>query len=241
MQFSSIVRTWRIPRFIYIIFILLLSLCIIFGIREWRRNVVIRIVDGDTFILRDGRQIRLLGIDAPEKGRCMADRAEVRLSQLVLGKYVRLKDQTHDSYGRILANVIATESFPMWMKYLYSRFISKDGYHGLAMINRVMVEEGLGKYQFSGTQYSQVLKLAHEVATTGKLGVYSSVCRQIETKRFDCQIKGNIRDGKKTYHFPTCVNYADTIIDTSFGDQWFCTEKEALAAGFSRASGCPMK
>ncbi len=241
MRFSSIVRTWRIPRFVSILLIFLLSLCIMFIIRDWQRNVVTRVVDGDTFILHDGRQIRLLGIDAPEQGRCMADRATTRLSQVVLGKHVRLKDETHDSYGRILANVIAQESFPVWIKYLYSRYISKDGYHGLAMVNRVMVEEGLGKYQFSGTQYAQLLKRAHEVATTGKLGVYSSVCRQIETKRFDCQIKGNIREGKKTYHLPICANYADTIIDTSFGDQWFCTENEAKVAGFVRASGCPKK
>ena len=234
------VRRWRIPRFIYIILFLLLSLCIIFSVREWRRNVVTRVVDGDTFILRDGRQIRLLGVDAPETGRCMADRAKARLEQLVLGKYVRLKDQTHDTYGRIMANVIADESFFLWMKYLYSRFVSKDGYHGFAMVNRVMVEEGLGKYRFSGTELAEVLKHAHEVATTGKLGVYSAVCRQIETKRFDCQIKGNIRDGKKTYHLPTCANYNDTIIDTSFGDQWFCSEKEAKSAGFARATGCPI-
>lgn len=238
MEFSSIIRRWRIPRFIYILLFLLLSLCIIFAIRDWRRNVVVRVVDGDTFVLRDGRQIRLLGIDTPETGRCMADRATTRLSQLVFGKYVRLKDETHDSYGRILANVIADESFSMWMKYLYSRFVSKDGYHGLAMVNRVMIEEGLGKYQFSGTQYGEVLKGAHEVATTGKLGVYSSLCRQIETKRFDCQIKGNIRDGKKTYHLPTCANYGDTIVDTSFGDQWLCTEQEAEAAGFTRSPKC---
>lgn len=239
MALPPIRRIPYIPRYIYIFLFLSLSFCIIFAIREWRRNVVVRVVDGDTFTLRDGRRVRLLGVDAPETGRCMGDRAKTRMEQLVLGRFVRLKDETQDSYGRILANVIADEPFGLWMKYLYHRFIVKDGYHGFAMVNRVMVEEGLGKYGFSGTQYNRVLSSAHEAARTGKLGIYSPACRQVESKRYDCQIKGNIRDGKKTYHLPSCANYADTIVDTSFGDRWFCTEKEAAASGFVRATGCP--
>lgn len=228
-----------VPRIVKILLILSLSFCIIFSIREWRRNTVVHVVDGDTIELRDGRRIRLLGVDAPEEGRCMADRAKMRLGQITLGRFVRLKDETHDPYGRILANVIADEPFILWMKYLYHRFVVQDGYNGTAMVNRVMIAEGLGKYQFSGTRYGQVLKDAHEVARTGHLGIYSSVCRQVEATTPRCTIKGNIRDNKKTYHLPACANYKDTIVDTSFGDSWFCTEEEATAAGFVRAAGCP--
>lgn len=221
-----------------IILLLSISFCIILSFRAWQRGVVERVVDGDTFILHDGRQIRLLGVDAPETGRCFGDRATARMTQLVLGRHVRLKDIQHDQYGRIMANVIADEPFGLWMTYLYHRFFKRDGYKGFAMVNRVMVEEGLGKYTFSGTQYKGVLTNAHEIARTGNLGIYSSVCRQLETDQPTCRIKGNIRDGKKTYHLPACANYPDTLIDTSFGDQWFCTEREATAAGFTKSPTC---
>ena len=227
--------------FLSIFLFFFISLCIILSVREWQRNTVSHVIDGDTFTLHDGRRVRLLGVDAPEEGRCMADRATERLTILVHGKHVRLKDQTMDSYGRIMANVIADEPFGVWMKYLYHRFFKRDEYKGFAMINRVMVEEGLGKYSFSGTQYSKVLTSAHELARTRQLGIYSSVCRQLEARVPNCVVKGNIRNGSKTYHIPRCFNYDDTIIDTSFGDQWFCVEEEAIAAGFTKATGCPVK
>ena len=224
-----------------IILFLSISLCIILLVREWQRNVVSHVLDGDTFTLNDGRRVRLLGVDTPEEGRCMADRATERLTSLMKGKHVRLKDQTMDSYGRIMANVIVDEPFGVWMNYLYHRFFKRDGYKGLAMINRVMIEEGLGKYTFSGTQYSKVLISAHEIARTRQLGIYSSVCRQVEAPLVGCMVKANVRDGKKIYHVPGCFNYDDTIIDTSYSDRWFCTEEEATAAGFTKAIGCPVK
>lgn len=233
---SSLSRSLFLP----VILILSISLCIILSLREWQRNTVSHVIDGDTFTLKDGRRVRLLGVDAPEEGRCMADRATERLTSLVAGRHVRLKDQTMDSYGRIMANVIADEPFGLWMKYVYHRFFKRDGYKGFAMINRVMIEEGLGKYTFSGTQYGKVLTSAHEVARTRQVGIYDSVCRQIEARIPRCVVKGNIRDGVKTYHVPGCYNYDDTIIDTSFGDQWFCVEEEAIAAGFTKATGCPV-
>lgn len=228
-----------IRRLLILLVFLSLSLCIIVSLREWRRNIVSHVIDGDTFTLQDGRRIRLLGVNAPEKGLCMADRATARLTNLVEGKHVRLKEQTMDTYGRIMASVIADESFYQWMKYVYHRFLKRDDYKGFAMINRVMVEEGLGKYTFSSSQYEKVLSGAHEIARTRQLGIYSSVCRQMESPIRDCVVKGNVRDGQKVYHVPGCFNYNDTIIDTSFGDQWFCTEVAATEAGFVKAPNCP--
>lgn len=48
-----------------------------------------------------------------------------------------------------------------------------------------------------------------------------------------CRIKGNINGkGDKIYHLPGTANYDDTRINTSAGERWFCTEKEAQAAGW---------
>lgn len=53
-------------------------------------------------------------------------------------------------------------------------------------------------------------------------------------------IKGNIDDNiqKKTYYLPTCNNYSQVVIDLSTDDQWFCTEQEALKAGFTKSKTC---
>ena len=224
---------------IFIILSLSITFNIILVIHEGQKNIVVRVVDGDTFTLTDGRRARLLGVDAPEMGRCMSEEAKARLSELVLGKYVRLKDVGyHDDYGRILASVLVDAPFDKWMEYLYFRFVKKAPYKNLVMINRVMVEEGLGLYHNSGGQYTEVLSRASQVARTGKLGIFSQQCAQLVSPKPTCTIKGNIRDNKKTYFLPSCFNYTDVIVSTSFGDAWFCGEKEAVGAGFTKSQTC---
>ena len=49
-------------------------------------------------------------------------------------------------------------------------------------------------------------------------------------------IKGNIsRKGERIYHLPGWSSYAATRIDTARGEQWFCSEAEAAAAGWRAA------
>ena len=73
------------------------------------KNVIYvsRIIDGDTFEMSDNSTVRLLCIDAPEKGKTGADEAGEFLSEMILDKEVRLeKDVTDaDSYGRLLRYV----------------------------------------------------------------------------------------------------------------------------------------
>lgn len=73
--------------------------------REPARVVSIR--DGDTIELEDGRAVRYLGIDTPERGRPGADSASIFNSEFVLGKVVRLEygEERLDRYGRTLAFV----------------------------------------------------------------------------------------------------------------------------------------
>ena len=56
----------------------------------------------------------------------------------------------------------------------------------------------------------------------------------------DCVIKGNINwEGEKIYHLPGCASYDRTKIDESRGERWFCSEEEAVAAGWRKAKNCP--
>jgi len=52
----------------------------------------------------------------------------------------------------------------------------------------------------------------------------------------DCPIKGNINSkGERIYHVPGGRWYGRTMIDPGKDERWFCTEDEALSAGW-RAS-----
>ncbi len=51
-----------------------------------------------------------------------------------------------------------------------------------------------------------------------------------------CFIKGNIpRSGERIYHVPGGAYYDRTKISPAKGERWFCTEEEALAAGWRKS------
>lgn len=81
-------------------------------------GVLKSVYDGDTLTLRDGRKIRLIGINTPEMSRKdrpaepLAEQATLYLrSLLTVGRTVQLRlgSQRLDSYGRILAHVFTEE------------------------------------------------------------------------------------------------------------------------------------
>ena len=87
-------------------------------IGDSRTAQVVRIVDGDTIIVRiDGRdeRVRYIGVDTPESVKpdtpvqCFAERASAFNAKLVEGKAVRLDQDVdaRDRYGRLLAYVHA--------------------------------------------------------------------------------------------------------------------------------------
>src|SRR2546425_12316995 len=69
--------------------------------------IVTRVVDGDTFYCRDGRKVRLLAVDSPERGQGPAWRwAQRALARLTPGgRTVPLEGDIapFDRYGRALA------------------------------------------------------------------------------------------------------------------------------------------
>lgn len=86
------------------------------GLPAWARNApisVAKVADGDTLILRDGRTVRLIGINTPERetperpGEPLADTAKARLIALTDGVAVRVQPgrEPRDPHGRDLASV----------------------------------------------------------------------------------------------------------------------------------------
>ena len=52
-----------------------------------------------------------------------------------------------------------------------------------------------------------------------------------------CVIKGNISvaTGERIYHVPGQEHYDETIISPDKGEHWFCSEAEAMAAGWRKS------
>jgi micrococcal nuclease len=92
---------------------LALSLLPLAAVARTEGAVVRQVLDGDSVILADQRQVRLIGINAPEFGKHgnpdepLAAAARDRLRELVQGKDVRLvlEEEQRDHYGRWLAHL----------------------------------------------------------------------------------------------------------------------------------------
>lgn len=95
---------------------------------------------------------------------------------------------------------------------------------------------------------SQAYRDAEQQARTSKTGVFqattatASEFREQRLKRAqtkvgkDCVIKGNVDlFGRRIYHTPWSQWYALTKVTAGKGDRWFCSEKEAVSAGWQLA------
>ena len=70
----------------------------------------VRVTDGDTIvILSEGNvqhKIRLQGIDAPERGQAYGANSKEYLSERVAGRFVVVKTDKRDRYGRVIGKVL---------------------------------------------------------------------------------------------------------------------------------------
>lgn len=71
------------------------------------------VLDGDTFKLKDGRKLRLIGIMAPGRGHAHESKARTALYEALRGKTIRLSYDVKESdrYKRQLAYVFADQLF----------------------------------------------------------------------------------------------------------------------------------
>ena len=186
------------------------------------------IIDGDTLAIGD-TTIRLLGIDAAESGqRCVGegrqiirpgDTATERLASLA-SSAVTCVGTDYDDYGRFLAHCTTL-----------------DG----ASINETLVREGLA---WAFVKFSDEYSSQERAARNDKAGIWQLACEppwEFREKRWKvaeqkspngCPIKGNISQNGRIYHTPWSRHYTRTKVNVAKGEQWFCTEAEAYAAGF---------
>lgn len=76
---------------------------------EAREGQVVQVFDGDSFVMREPggteTEVRLFGIDAPERHQPWSRRSRQALRGLVRGRALRLVTVTEDQYGRVVATV----------------------------------------------------------------------------------------------------------------------------------------
>lgn len=113
---------------------------------------IIRVIDGDTVVSEGGYRIRLLYINADEKGDPCYNQAKQRLEELVLGKKVYLESDTSDVD-------------------LYKRCLRVIFYRG-ANINKQMVLEGMASAKFypPDVKYREEITAAERFAKEQGLG-----------------------------------------------------------------------
>lgn len=84
---------------------------------------------------------------------------------------------------------------------------------------------------------TEVITLApiNEIVATGTY--VKPVAPAPQPTATNCKIKGNISytTGEKIYHIPGQRFYDITKIDTAKGERWFCTEAEAIKAGWRQS------
>ncbi len=197
-----------------------------------------RVIDGDTFELSDKDVVRLTGIDAPEEGECYYQESKDALKKLVEGKNVELrKDVTEaDDFGRLLRYAIIPNKNPVGDNLLVDEYMVKNGfaeprsnprdrlYYNLLVQTReeaIKAKAGLwGKCDYAPGEHSQ----ADSAPVNAK-----------------CTIKGNISEDEfgKTYFTQGCNNYGQVKIDPKRGEQYFCSEAEAIKAGYQKSRYCP--
>jgi len=178
-----------------------------------------------------GTTVRLTGIEAPEsEQRCgktgrtwrCGEAAAAALYRLVGGRTVSCTLSGEDGAGRALGQCT------MGQKDIGAELVRQG--HVFA--------EGSFLSRYSGQERE---------ARAAKLGLWSGDIERpaafrdkmwAEAKRRapdGCPIKGQVAGAQRTYVLPWSPDYERVRVQKARGERWFCSEQEALAAGFKAA------
>ncbi|WP_081303109.1 thermonuclease family protein [Gilliamella sp. App6-5] len=137
-----------------LIFIILFCLSNTLAYADFSGKVV-KVIDGDTVdiltVKKQKIRVRLLDIDAPERGQAFGDASREHLASLIAGKNVFVKENKKDIYKRTLGTI----------------FFNKVN------INAKMVESGYAwAYRYKGIADNKIMVKLEENAKQNKKGLW---------------------------------------------------------------------
>jgi len=178
------------------------------------------VYDGDSLALETDREVRLIGVDAPEKDQPGANRARKTLRDLLPEGSVVALDfdrQKRDRFNRLLG-------------YVYTLRQDPDRKTKTAvLVNRALIQRGLARVYLHRKNIAQKKALirAQKQAVKARRNLFRKLD---ETEKEYFGIKGHYR-----FHRPGC-RYIREIPDAY--RVRFETKKEALKSGRSPGSSC---
>jgi len=188
----------------------------------------VHVVDGDTIQI-SGTTFRLHGIDAPEAGqtcndgqgatwRC-GDEATRHLEDLIGKAVPRCDDRGLDDYDRVIAVCVVNGTD-------LNRAMVSDGY---AWAFRKFSEDYGVDEDGAAKRGVQIWRASTQTAWDYRAAKWDVALQEAPR---GCPIKGNISDNGHIYHAPWSPWYGKTKVSEDKGERWFCTEREALNAGW---------
>lgn len=185
-----------------------------------------RVIDGDTFVIATDERVRLIGVNTPE----VSGTAQYYGQEAAAYSRTRLTDQT----VYLFKDVSETDRYGRLLRYV---FIKED----VVMFNETLLTEGYANTMTIQPDASFADKFVQVERTAraknkglwGKQGEQDPATTNATTTAACAApaIKGNINSRKeKIYHVPGGQSYAVTV-----AEEMFCTEEDAVAAGFRKA------
>ena len=222
------------------------------------------ITDADTIVV-GGETIRLQGVDAPETDQiCLDSRGAVwncgidardRLIGHIGSRQTSCVTNGKDVFGRWLATCSTNGGdLSAWLvrEGLALAFVRYSSAYAPEEVTARSAQKGmwagafiapwdwrartastaiLGSYKPTEEQERLLL-----LPSTPQLQPKPSLSPRPQEPRTACLIKGNVNSkGERIYHMPGQHYYNKTQIDENKGERWFCSEQEAIAAGWRKA------
>lgn len=200
-------------------------------------------VDGDSLSV-GVIQVRLFGIDAPEfDQKCFdngtpiacGEMAKAQLQGMIGDGELSCFRETTDAYGRMVAvcRIVGVDVGKAMVEAGWATAFRKYSEDYVASEQRAQAKKvGIWAWDF---QKPEDYRLAQQSKETPSQGTRNQSQAKQAPRRWErngqCLIKGNhSRRGDWIYHLPGMPYY-----DATRAEDYFCTEEEALAAGYRRA------